>query len=601
MIRQQSKILKHLIHNDEYTRKVIPFLKEEYFDVDADRIIFKIIDEFVKKYNCNPSMEAVEIKLQEVKMDESQKNDVDVILKEVKDFVEEENIQWLIDSTEQYCKEAAVYNGLRDSLAIVQGEDKNRTRDAIPQILQDALAVCFDSSIGHDYVEDFNKRFDFYHSDVQRVSFDIDMLNKITKNGLPNKSLNIFIAGCVHPDTKVQLRVDGLECDKTMGDVKILLKKKKLVEINSPDGFVKINKYVQKGLYDEYILVLDDGRSVRCNEDHLFETALGWQYARDIMLLDNEQHFLTEDGYVMGFVNKIEGSMIPIVDIEVDHENHRYYANGISSHNTGVGKSITMCHFAAAALMQRKNVLYITLEMSEERIAERIDANLLDIDINKIVSMPQETFENKITNIQKKTSGKLIIKEYPTSTAHAGHFKHLLNELKIKKKFVPELIIVDYLNICASQRYKSNGNVNSYNYYRGVAEELRALGVEFDVPVISAGQLNREGYGSSDPDMTDSSDSFGISFTADLIIAIISNPDLEKLNQVIFKQIKNRYNDVNYYNKFVVGIDRPKMRLFDTESIANKEIVHQRQEEVTKSVFVDLTQKSKSKFSNIKV
>lgn len=601
MIRQEIKILKHLVHNEEFTRKVLPFLKEDYFHVEGERIVFNVIDDFVKKYNCNPSVEAIEINLQEIKINEVQKEDIDSIIKDIKNPIEKENIEWLIDTTEEFCKNQAIYNGVRDAVAILEGQEKNLTRDAIPQILQDALAVCFDASIGHDYIEDYEKRFEFYHSDITKIPFDIDLLNKITKGGLTSKTLNMFIAGCVHPDTPVKLKIDDIVNDYLFKDIKKFLKNKKLVFIDSPDGWVKVNKYIQKGFYDEYCLILDDSRSVRCNGDHLFETTLGWQFARDLDLLDTEQHFLTEEGYVMGFVHKVKESKIPIVDIEVEHENHRYYANGISSHNTGVGKSITMCHFASSALMQRKNVLYITLEMSEERIAERIDANLLDVDINKIEGLPKESYSNKITDIQRKTSGKLIIKEYPPSTAHAGHFKHLLNELKIKKNFVPDIIIVDYLNICASQRYKSGSNTNSYNYYRAVAEELRSLGVEFDVPVISAGQLNREGYNSSDPDMTDSSDSFGISFTADLIIAIISNTELEKLNQVIFKQIKNRYNDINYYNKFVVGIDRPKMRLFDTESIANNEIIHQRKEAVAEDIFVDLTKRNKSKFSNIKV
>lgn len=600
MIRQETKILKHLVHNEEFTRKVLPFLKDEYFHNEGERIVFRVIDEYVKKYNCNPSLDAIAINLLDVKINEVQKEDIDLILDDIKEPIQE-NIEWLIDSTEQFCKDKAIYNGIMDSVAILEERDKTRTRESIPQIIQDALAICFDPSVGHDYVEDFDKRFDFYHSDINRIPFDIEILNKITKGGLPNKSLSILIAGCVHPDTKVDIRVDDVECTVALSKVRMYLKQGKEVYVDSPDGYVKVKQFIIKGKHEEYCLDLDDGRSVRCMGDHLFETTFGWQYAKDIALVGIEQHFLTKDGYVMGFIHKIEGSIIPIVDIEVEHENHRYYTNGISSHNTGVGKSISMCHLAASVLMQGKNVVYITLEMAEEKIAERIDANLLDIDINRITDVSRDSFANKITNIQRKTSGKLIIKEYPPSTAHAGHFKHLLNELKIKKKFVPHIIFVDYINICASQRYKSGGNVNSYNYFKAVSEELRAIAVEFNVPVVSATQTNRSGYSSNDIDMEDTSESFGMNFTADLILALMSNEELEKLNQVVFKQIKNRYNDVNYYKKFVVGIDRPKMRLFDCETDANREIVTERKEKVTEDVFKDLTKKNTSRFSNIKV
>ena len=599
MIRQETKILKHLVHNDEYTRKVLPFLKEEYFSNDGERVIFNIIDDYVKKYNSNPSLDAIAINLLDIKLNEVQKEDIDIILNDIKD-PHDENFEWLIDSTEQFCKEKALWNGIMDSVAILEEKDKNRSKESIPQILQDALAVCFDPSIGHDYVEDYEERFDFYHSDVQRIPFDIELLNKITKGGLPNKSLSILIAGCVHPETSVKVLVEEVELTVPIKNVRLYLKQNKKVLIDSPDGYVKVKKYVSKGQHEEYYLGLDDGRYVRCNGDHLFETTFGWQYAKDIALLGIEQHFLTDDGYVLGFVNKIEGSMIPIVDVEVDHDNRRYYTNGISSHNTGVGKSISMCHFASAVLMQGKNVLYITLEMAEEKIAERIDANLLDVDINKITDISRDIYSNKITNIQRKTSGKLIIKEYPPSTAHAGHFKHLLSELKIKKKFIPDIIFVDYINICASQRYKAGGNINSYNYFKAVSEELRAIAVEFNVPLVSATQVNRTGFSSNDIDMEDTSESFGMNFTADLILALMSNEELEKLNQVIFKQIKNRYNDVNYYKKFVVGIDRPKMRLFDCESDANREIKAERKESVAKDIFVDLTKNNKSRFSNIK-
>lgn len=601
MERIETAILSHLINNDEYTRKVLPYLKDEYFQNKGEQIVFKIIDDYVRQYNVNPSPQIVSILLNETKMAENDKDDTVTIMKSIQE-AEQENLEWLIDATENFCKQRAIWNSIMLSAEILNGEAKDKTlsQDAIPGLLEDALSICFDPSIGHDYVEDSSDRFEAYGADIKKIPFDIDMFNKITRNGLVSKSLTIFLAGCIHPDTTVKLKVGDIEIQEPIKSVKRRLKEGELVYIDSPDGWVKINKFIQKGQYDEYCLNLDDGRFVRCNGDHLFETTFGWQFAKDLALLDNDFHFLTDSGYVLGFVHKVEDSKIPIVDIEVDHENHRYYANGISSHNTGVGKSMIMCHMAAAALAQSKNVLYITLEMSEEMIAERIDANLFDIDISKIRDTPRDVLANRILSVQKKTQGKLIIKEYPTGTAHAGHFKTLLNELKLKKKFEPDLIFVDYINICSSQRHKGKDSSGSYQYIKSISEELRALAVEFDLPLISSTQLNRQGFSSSDVSMTDTSESFGLNFTADLAIAAISSEELEKLNQMMFKQLKNRYNDPNYYNKFVVGIDRSRMRLFDCETRASNELVSNRTEEVTASIFQDLTKGSKN-FSKLKV
>ena len=340
------------------------------------------------------------------------------------------------------------------------------------------------------------------------------------------------------------------------------------VQIDSPDGFVPVTSFIDKGEWNEYVLTLVDGRTVSVNEDHLFETTNGWKSAKS--LLGSAEVFLTDVGYLLGSVSA-SGRRIPIVDLNIDHENSRYYANGVSSHNTGVGKSMFMCHFAASVLAMGKNVLYITLEMAEEKIAERIDANLLNATLDELPKMTAESFTNKIQKLVKKTQGKLIIKEYPNSSAHAGHFRALLEELKNKKKFTPDVIIVDYLNICASSRIKF-GNGSSYTIVKAIAEELRALAQEYQVPILSATQVNRDGMNSSDIDLTNTSESIGLPQTVDLMIALISTEELENLNQILVKQLKNRYNDLNYYKRFVVGIDRARMKFYDVENSAQSSL-----------------------------
>lgn len=340
------------------------------------------------------------------------------------------------------------------------------------------------------------------------------------------------------------------------------------VQIDSPDGFVPVTSFIDKGEWNEYVLTLVDGRTVSVNEDHLFETTNGWKSAKS--LLGSAEVFLTDVGYLLGSVSA-SGRMIPIVDLNIDHENSRYYANGVSSHNTGVGKSMFMCHFAASVLAIGKNVLYITMEMAEEKIAERIDANLLNATLDELPKMTAESFANKIQKLVKKTQGKLIIKEYPNSSAHAGHFRALLEELKNKKKFKPDVIIVDYLNICASSRIKF-GNGSSYTIVKAIAEELRALAQEYEVPILSATQVNRDGMNSSDIDLTNTSESIGLPQTVDLMIALISTEELENLNQILVKQLKNRYNDLNYYKRFVVGIDRARMKFYDVENSAQSSL-----------------------------
>lgn len=354
-----------------------------------------------------------------------------------------------------------------------------------------------------------------------------------------------------------------------IGEVKQLLEAGYDVEVDSPDGFVPVSIFIDKGEWDEYLLTSESGH-VQCNENHLFETNDGWKYAKE--MLDSTWSVLTNKGYVSASVHKTD-KKIPIVDIQVDHKNHRYYTNGISSHNTGVGKSLFMCHMAASCLAQGKNVLYITLEMAEERIAERLDANLLNTEIDQIKEIPKSTFNKRITKLATKTTGKLIIKEYPTASAHAGHFKTLLSELYLKRQFKPEIVFIDYLNICASSRYKPGGAVNSYMYVKAIAEELRGLAVEYNVPVVSATQTTRSGFANTDVDLTDTSESFGLPATADFMFALISTEELEQLNQLMVKQLKNRYNDPTFHKRFMIGVDRAKMRLYDVESSAQSNIV----------------------------
>jgi replicative DNA helicase len=425
----ETTILKNLVHNEDYLRKVIPFLKDEYFQDNADKIVFNLIEEFVKKYNKPPTLEVLDISSQNSSLTEGQFSEVSSLLKELNNK-DKSNNEWLIEETEKFCKDKAVYNAILASIGILDGKDKEQSKDGIPSLLQEALGVCFDSTVGHDYIENAEERYEFYHRKEEKIPFDLDLFNRITQGGLPNKTLNIVLAG------------------------------------------------------------------------------------------------------------------------------------------TGVGKSLFMCHMASSVLSQGKNVLYITLEMAEERIAERLDANLLNVEIDQIKDLPKQMFSNRIEKLSKKTTGKLVIKEYPTASAHVGHFKSLLNELYLKKQFKPNIIFIDYLNICASSRFKPGGAVNSYTYIKAIAEELRGLAVEFNLPVVSATQTTRSGYSNTDVDLTDTSESFGLPATADFMFAIISTEELEQLNQLMVKQLKNRYNDPTQHKRFMIGVDRAKMRLYDVEGSA---------------------------------
>jgi len=425
-------ILSNLIYNEKYTRKVIPFLKSDYFTTKSHKVIFLEIHEYVGNYNALPSLNALGIECQErTDLSEDQFKDIMEVLSALSK--EETDFDWIVDTTEKWCQERAIYLSLMESVKIADGQDEKRDKGAIPQILSDALGVSFDQHVGHDYLQNYQERFDFYHKKESKIPFDLEFFNRITKGGIPNKTLNIALAG------------------------------------------------------------------------------------------------------------------------------------------TGVGKSLFMCHVAASVLLQGKNVLYITLEMAEEKIAERIDANLLNVPIQKLPELPHVMYENKINKLMKKTKGKLIIKEYPTASAHVGHFKSLLQELSLKRSIKPDIIFVDYLNICASQRYKGS-IVNSYTYVKAIAEELRGLAVEANVPIVSATQTTRSGYGSSDVDLTDTSESFGLPATADLMFALISTEELEDQNQIMVKQLKNRYYDPTLNKRFVVGIDRSKMRLYDVDD-AQKDLV----------------------------
>tara|TARA_R100000234_G_scaffold118976_1_gene100688 strand:- start:2035 stop:3417 length:1383 start_codon:yes stop_codon:yes gene_type:complete len=435
--------LSELITNEDYARKVLPHMKRDYFSDRSERIVFEEIQKFVEKYNSLPNKTSIEIEIDNRRdlNEQDVKSVIDVIKSLEKD--DDANLEWLVETTEKFCKDKAVYNAIVEGIQIIDGKDKNRNVDAIPNILTDALSVGFDNSVGHDYLLDAESRFEFYHTVEEKIPFDLDFFNRITKGGLPPKTLNIALAG------------------------------------------------------------------------------------------------------------------------------------------TGVGKSLFMCHMAANCMNQGKNVLYISMEMAEERIAERIDANLMNISMEDLHSLPKQMYDDKINKIIKNTTGQIVIKEYPTASAHSGHFRGLIKELAVKKSFKPDIIFIDYLNICASSRFKGAANVNSYMYIKSIAEELRGLAVETNVPIMSATQTTRSGYSNTDVGLEDTSESFGLPATADLMFALISSEELEERNQIAVKQLKNRYNDPTINKRFVVGIDRAKMRLHDLEESEQTDLVDSNQKEDT--------------------
>jgi len=437
MKRLETTILKNLIYNEEFARKILPFIKLEYFSDSTEKNVFTEIDEHINHYKHLPTYESLVINFTESKkLTEDQVRSAIELIREINANKDEPtDTEWLTDQTEKFCQDKAIYNAIMESVRILDDKVDKQAKGSIPKLLSDALGVSFDSSVGHDYIDDYSSRFDFYHRHETKIPFDLDIFNKITKGGIPNKTLNIALAG------------------------------------------------------------------------------------------------------------------------------------------TGVGKSLFMCHVAASAMSQGLNVLYITLEMAEERIAERIDANLLNIDISDLHTMSKTDYDRKFTALCSKTQGKLIIKEYPTASASTLHFRALLNELQLKKSFKPSIIFIDYLNICSSARIKAGANVNSYSYIKAIAEELRGLAVEFNVPIVSATQTTRSGFTSSDPGLEDTSESFGLPATADFMFALISTEELQQMNQIMVKQLKNRYNDPNYFKRFVIGIDRAKMKLYDVEQVAQEDLV----------------------------
>ena len=426
----QQTIIRNLLSNEEYLRKVVPFLKKEYFEGEHKNVFNEIVA-FVNKYNKLPTKEAITIDMTTNGTYDTAKELIDMVF-----TPEKINDEWLLDNTEKWCQDRAIYLAIMESINIIDGKHQSLTKNALPEVLSTALGVCFDTNVGHDYIDNSDERFDFYHTKEDRLPFDLENFNAITKGGLPNKTLNVALAG------------------------------------------------------------------------------------------------------------------------------------------TGVGKSLFMCHVGAGALTQGKNVLYITMEMSEERIAERIDANLFNLPIDQLVSLSKTMFDNKIAKIAQKNIGKLIVKEYPTGAAHVGHFRALLNELKLKKDFVPDIIFIDYLNICSSSRMKGlGGSINTYSYVKSIAEEMRGLAVEFNVPIMTATQTTRSGFSNTDVGLEDTSESFGLPATADLMFALVSTEELDKLGQIMVKQLKNRYNDPTFKKRFVVGVDRAKMRLYDVEQGGQDDIL----------------------------
>jgi len=431
-MRIETTILSNLINNEDYCRKSLPFITEDLFHDETEKTLFKTISEHIEKYNTLPSLEIIGITVNDLPLNENLHKNVIEYLNDLN--TKEKDETWLLDKTEEFCQEKAVHNAIMKSIQILNGQEKNLSKGAIPEILSKALSISFDHHIGHDWIEDFSQRFDFYHKVESRIPFDLEYLNLITGGGLPKKTLSIILAG------------------------------------------------------------------------------------------------------------------------------------------TNTGKSLAMCHMAASNLMDGKNVLYVTCEMAEERIAQRIDANLLDVPISDLETLTKDSYERKVEKVRNKTNGKLIIKEYPTATANVGHIRYLLNELRLKRNFVPDIIYVDYLNIMCSQRLKYGSNVNTYLYIKSIAEELRGLSVEFNLPIVSATQTTRSGYSNSDPGLEDTSESFGLPATVDLMFALVTSEELAELNQLMVKQLKNRLNDVTLNKRFVIGVDRSRMRLYDVEQSAQDQI-----------------------------
>jgi hypothetical protein len=568
----EEMILAQLFCNLDYFGRVFHHLKEDYFTKGKWRVTFKLFNGFVATYQNPPSKQALVILFDKLKFNIS-----DDEVSSLKQFVinlsedKEPNLEWLVKESERFCQNAALDNGLNEAIQIREGEDKQkRTKEAIPDILKDSLSVSFDNSIGHNYFRDAKERWDIYHSPQAHIPFDLDYLNRITRGGLISKTINIVTGGCVHPDTLVRIKIetDGEGVERIYKIQKIL--EDRPVQVYSPDGWVPVVEFVDKGEWDEYFLSTENGFIVRSNEDHLYQTTYGWLKAKDIHMLSESKGGInvnTIKGWSKATVIRT-GNKIPIVDIRVDHPNHRYWTAGVESHNTGVGKSTFLAHCAANHLTDGLNVLYITLEMDEKiGINEKIDANLLNIPVNKLCETPWDIYERQMKRLRENTVGNLVVKEFSSGTVNANHFRRLYNELKMKEKFTPNIIYLDYLNLCSSARFKYTTNsFNSYHYIKAVTEEIKGLATELDLPIMTAAQLNREGSESSDPTKELIGDSFGIPMTADLMLALISTDELESLQQMRIKQLKNRYNSATDPRSFLVGIDRSKMKFYNVDN-----------------------------------
>ena len=568
----EEQILSQIVHNESFARAVLPHVKKEYFADRSAQTLFDVIDKFTTKYTSVPSIGALSVEVDKLEVDGDDHTDLEQLVATIKPK-EPVDLAWIIDQTEEYCKERAMQLALREAITI-QG-DPERSNGEITKIMQDALGITFDSKVGHDFFEDAGARYDDLHSVASKIPFDLEVLNQATQGGVEKATLNVIMAGCVHPETEVMARYTYADVERiraiSMVKLKSLIDENIEVDVWSPDGYVRVLEFVDKGLYQEYAISTDNGLMLRCNADHMVKTYYGWETAETLARMCEAKtcriNLETNDGPQSSIVVRYE-TMIPIVDIVVDHENHRYYANGIESHNTNVGKSLMMCHLAAADVLKGMNVLYITAEMSEKKISQRIDANLIDMPLDHYKDMPKQWFLDRIETIKKKCGGRIIVKEYAGNAAHVGHIRHLLQELRQKKGFKPDVIYVDYINIMACQRYKASG-VPKHQYIQAIAEELRSLGQTEDVPVWTATQTNRAGFGSSDPDITDVAEAWGLPHTADWFIIVIQPDDLAEMGQYLVKQEKSRYDDKNKMRKFIIGVDKTKMKLYDIDKQPN--------------------------------
>jgi replicative DNA helicase len=571
----ESQILSRLIYDETYARAILPFLERDYFSSDSTQNVFELIKAFETKYDRMPTSSALIVDAETKGYDEKAYDDVIATINNLeKDIVTDR--QWLIDKTEEYCKQRALQNAIEQSILILN--DENQPRGKIQDLVESALQVDFTTKLGHEYFNNAEQRYDYLHDKTPRIPFDLETFNRATKGGLKPKTLNLILAGCINPKSiiRVKYTYKGVPRVKEMtaGRARELHGEGIDLFVDSPNGYVRIQEWVDKGTYQQYLVGSESGYVLSCNKDHLVMTPSGWERVELLEKLNAEgQHVLTRRGFERANIMKTD-VMVPIIDLVVDHESHSYYADGIVSHNTNVGKTLMMCHMTAASVLAGKNVLYITLEISEEEIGARIDANLLDISLEQQESMPKDWFLKRVKQIKEKCGGSFFVKEYPSGSAHVGHIRHLIKELRLKHGFIPDIIFVDYLTIMASQRVKLS-NTARHSYFQAIAQELRALGQTegprdangkvVGVPVVSAGQLNREGFGDSDADMTQVAGSWDLTGDCDWLIVVSQPEDMIELGQYLVKQDKSRYADKNKMRKFCIGVDMSKQKLYDLD------------------------------------